>query len=209
MLIHAYRRTEPTVVDLLGQKIEFTPNEHQHCVADVTHAAAVQRLLAIGEAFVEYGADAEPAKSVTSPVLQPVVTLAGFSSGAEEIDIEDDRFLVASDVVQAAFERQGVTLDAWNGLPADARDELLNAEVQVIKSGMLGSVDEADEEGDAPVVAADSLVLTNGAETIDLGKYTAKQVRALAAQENVTLPAGNSTPVGELRALLAKALKGE
>ena len=64
---------------------------------------------------------------------------------------------------------------------------------------------EPSEEGDA-----DSLVLTNDAgETLDISKWTAKQVRVFATENAIELPAGNGTPVAELRTLLAKALKAE
>jgi hypothetical protein len=62
MLIHAIRRTEPTTVELFDLKIEFKPNEHRHCIAEVTHASAIERLLSINEGYVEYGVPAVPSK---------------------------------------------------------------------------------------------------------------------------------------------------
>ena len=116
MLIHAFKRKEATPIELFGLNIEFAPNEQGHCVAEVTHEAAIKRLLSIEEAFKEYG---EPAK-------QP-------------------------------------------------------AEVP--------------------------LTLTNDAgETLDISTFTAKKVREFAAENGVTLPSGNSTPVAELRQLLAQGL---
>lgn len=54
----------------------------------------------------------------------------------------------------------------------------------------------------------DPLVLVNEAgETLDLNKFTAKQVRAFAEEHDITLPGGNSTPVADLRLLLAQALQ--
>jgi hypothetical protein len=76
------------------------------------------------------------------------------------------------------------------------------------------SIDEAYTQHNAPddgeASEPDPLVLTNDAgETLDIGKMTAKQVRALAAAQEppIELPGGNGTPVAELRVLLAHGLR--
>lgn len=244
MLIHAYLRKETTEVELFGRKYEFKPNEFKHCVAEVAHEGSIARLLSIKEAYKEYGVEA--AASV-SPVAgdgdEPEVhtSLLGSSTLPAEIELADDRFVTLGDVVRAAFERTGLTLEHWNQLTDQVRDELLKAEVNFLKVG-LETTDEDDEaaeqrereesaralaEAEATAAAATAaaaaeaakalekdaganpLILTNGDNTIDLTTWTAKQVRAFAAENGVDLPAGNSTPVGELRLLLAKGLKGE
>ena len=49
--------------------------------------------------------------------------------------------------------------------------------------------------------------LTNDAgETLDISTFTAKKVREFAAENGITLPSGNRTPVAELRQLLAQGL---
>ena len=66
---------------------------------------------------------------------------------------------------------------------------------------------EPEQQADEPEAAP--LVLVNDAgETLDIGKMTAKQVRAMAAENDIELPGGNGTPVAELRQLLADALRG-
>ena len=65
MLIHAFKRKEPTPIELFGLNIEFKPNAQGHCVAEVDHEAAIDRLLSISEAFCVYG---EPAVQAVAPV---------------------------------------------------------------------------------------------------------------------------------------------
>lgn len=238
MLIHAYRRQEPIEVELFGLKLEFKPNDFKHCVAEVTHAAAIERLLSIPEGYVEYGqsAAAAPAQATAKVAQAAEPMLIGSKRWDAEIELAEDRFVAQADVVQAAFERTGLTMDQWNAQSDDTIDGLLGAEIQALKAGLQRSDedDEAEEErerqesaralAEAEALAkaeaavaeqtggtavANPLVLTNGDTTIDLSTYTAKQVRAMAAENKIDLPGGNSTPVAELRLLLAKGLKGE
>lgn len=64
----------------------------------------------------------------------------------------------------------------------------------------------------AALPPSNPLVLKNDAgDTLDISKMTAKQVRAMAAEQDppIALPGGNSTPLAELRRLLAEGLQGE
>lgn len=134
MLIHAFKRKEPTPIELFGLNIEFLPNAQGHCVAEVDDEAAIDRLLSISEAYCVYG---EPAVQAVAPV------------------------------------------------------------------------EETDDTEDAPTdePEAVSLTLTNDAgETLDISTFTAKKVREFAAENGITLPSGNRTPVAELRQLLAQGL---
>jgi hypothetical protein len=240
MLLHAYRRKEPVDIELFGLKVEFKPNEAGHMVSEVTHSAAIDRLLSIPEAYCEYGvsqAQAPQAVTQSSNATAPESQcLYGSSTLPSEIELAEDRFVTLSDVVAAAHERSGLTVEAWNAIPEAEREALLNAEVDVLRKG-LQTTDEDDlaqEEADrkatakalADAVAAEaaakaaaampiqegtdapvSLVLTNDAgETLDLTAWTAKQVREFAADAGIDLPTGNSTPVATLRQLLAKGL---
>ena len=45
MLMHAYRRTKATAIDLFGTTYEFNPNTDGHVVAEVTEPRAIARLL--------------------------------------------------------------------------------------------------------------------------------------------------------------------
>lgn len=107
MQIQAYRRKEPTTVNLCGITVEFKPNAQGDCVADVDQDDAVERLLSITEGYVEYQS----------------------SEAAEDVD---------------------------------------------------------------------------QADSMDVSKWTAKQVRAYADSHGISLP--SAAPVAELRTLLAQAI---
>lgn len=246
MLIHAFVRKEPIEVTLFGLTIEFKPNEHKHCVAEVTHAAAIERLLSITEGYVEYraveGAISIPiaglvAQAADTADADPVLPL-GSTTLPDEIELAEDRFVNVADVARAAFERSGLSLDFWNTLADEDRATRILAEVDTLRAG-LKTTDEDDEAieqrereesarelqeaqdkakaeaealeaaGAAPGPVVDPLVLTDGDTTIDIGKMTAAEVRAMAAEHKVELPKGNSTKLVDLRNLLAKGLKGE
>lgn len=244
MLIHALRRTEPTTVELFGLKIEFKPNEHRHCVAEVTHAAAIHRLLSIREGYAEYASatiDSSPvaasAKSANPVPSKPALeVLLGSDAFPAEIDLGNENFVTLARVVQEAQERSELDLAGWNALAQADRDERISAEVERYREALKTS-DEDDDEQDAQERAdaaaalkaseeaaaaqkatadagaqseVDPLVLVNEkGEKLDLNKFTAKQVREFASTSNIELPSGNSTPVAELRLLLAKGLRGE
>ena len=254
MLIHAYLRKETTEVTLHGLTLAFTPNEHKHCVAEVTHAAAIERLLSIKEGYRQYDIDLT-LNSLSVPSLASIGSqLGNLSAGViaivppvplgsdafpEEVELAEDRFVTVGDVARAAFERSGLDLDAWNTLAEMARTQLMGIEIDMLRTGLKTTeeddetieqrereesareLQEAKDKAEAEAVAlalanptpaapsTDPLVLTDGATTIDIGKMTAAEVRAVAAAENVELPKGNSTKLADLRILLAKALKGD
>ena len=77
MLIHAFKRKEPTPIELFGLNIEFKPNAQGHCVAEVDDEAAIDRLLSISEAYREYEAPAE----------EPAVSMVFTNGLGETLDI--------------------------------------------------------------------------------------------------------------------------
>lgn len=122
MLIHALRRTEPATVELFGVKIPFHPNAQGHCVAEVAHAAAIERLLSIREGYAEYGGDAaesraeappapEPSPEAPAPaVADPLVLTRGTG---EAIDLN----AFTARQVREFAAREGVMLPSGNGTP--------------------------------------------------------------------------------------------
>ncbi|WP_225784666.1 hypothetical protein [Xenophilus sp. Marseille-Q4582] len=237
MQIHAYRRKEPTPVELFGLNYVFAPNAQGHCVATVEDERAVARLLAIPEAYREYsGAPAAGHSAPQSHTLPVTVnpdgstSIAGVKVQAQaQADDEDDadELLKGSDVqpphvtitegadpvplgeiVAEAFKRSGLKIAEWNDNDDDDREALIQGEItrRVIEAEQAKKDAEAAA---APAEPENPLILTNGDQTIDLSNWTAKQVRDFAASNGVDLPKGNSTPVGELRLLLAKGLRGE
>lgn len=232
MLIHAYRRKEPTVVELFGGLIKFERNERGHVVAPVEDEPSIDRLLSISEGYREYDGDAVPQEQ--KPAAAPVMARPAWLQ--DEIALGEDIFATGDAVLQSAFDAADVNLAAWNAMADADRDALVQAEIDRRKAAVQ-TTDEDDEEEarreeaeqaariaaaakekaeaaekEQAAAQADPLVLVNDAgETLDIGKLTAKQVRAMAAEQDppIELPAGNSTPVAELRLLLAKGLKGE
>lgn len=159
MLLHAYRRKEPVDIEMFGLKIEFKPNEAGHMVSEVTHSAAVDRLLSISEAFCEYGVSEAPvlqagmpSGNASEPGLQ---ALYGSSTLPSEIELAEDRFVTLGDVVAAAHERSGLSLEDWNNLTDAERDVLLNAEVDMLRQGLHTSDDDdlAHEEAERQATA--------------------------------------------------------
>ena len=224
MLIHAYRRKEPTPVALFGLNYLFAPNEEGHCVASVEDERAVARFLAIPEAYREYDGAAPavqhvppaPVASPAAPAPPPLAdddeeddpdeTLKGSDVQPDQVPIIDGAPVVPlGEIVAEAFKRSGLKIAEWNDNDDDDREALIQGEVtrRVMEAeAAKKAAEEAQAEGSP-------LVLTNGDTTIDLRAWTAKQVREFAAQHGVELPKGNSTPVAELRLLLAQGLRGE
>jgi hypothetical protein len=234
MLIHAYRRKEPIVVELFGGLIKFDLNDRGHAVAPVEDQPSIDRLLSISEGYRAYDGEAAPqvlAHPATVAMRRPEWL-------TDEIEVGEDAFVSGDTALQSAFEAADMNVDAWNALPDSERDALVLAEIDRLRAAVQTS-DEDDEEAirreeeeqaariaaaekekaeaakkveGQPAEPVDPLVLVNDAgEQLDIGKLTAKQVRAVAAEQDppIELPAGNSTPVAELRLLLAKGLKGE
>lgn len=230
MLLHAYRRTEPTPVSLYGLHFEFKPNPVGHVVCDIEDDRAIERLLSIAEAYRPYSTDAAVEyidratfdRAVAAAPASPpggddepegsddIVfdeTLLGSSVQPSHIELAPGVTITLGDLVASAFERSGMDREEWNLNDEDDREGILEGErIRLIMVEEAKA--KAAAEAAAPAIGADALVISNGETTIDLGTYTEKALRAFAAENGVTLPGGKSTKVADLRLMVAKALAG-
>lgn len=211
--IHAYRRTAPTTVELYGQTIQFKPNDKKDVVAEVQHEKAAARLLSISEAYRLYEPVAQQlAASIgsTAPAdaeeLQKVV--ADQTSQIEALQRQVQALSlsqVASTATAIQAEQTARANGGQEGEGADKPSEYISP-MQVLESrvknpeGYIASKDESISE--SPYVFANE-----AGETIDISEWTAAQIRAFAESNEISLPKGNSVKVGELRDLLATALR--
>ncbi|ACY32203.1 hypothetical protein [Comamonas thiooxydans] len=203
--IHAYRRNEPTTVELYGQSIQFKPNDKKDVVAEVQHEKAAARLLSITEAYRLY----EPAEQGGTVAQQLTASLGStVPADAEELQkvVADQTSQIEAlkrqvqELNQATAASASVSADSATGDGAktgEAADKPLG---HAAGEGQSTSTDES--ASDSPYV------FTNEAgESIDISEWTAAQIRAFADSNEINLPKGNSVKVGELRDLLADALR--
>lgn len=204
--IHAYRRTEPTTVELYGQTIQFKPNDKKDVVAEVQHEKAAARLLSISEAYRLY----EPVEQ-GGTVAQQLAASIGSSTptDAEELQkvVADQSSQIEAlkrqvqELNQAAAASASVSADSATGDGAKGGEEADKPSEQASGEGS-GSKDESTSE--SPYVFANE-----AGETIDISEWTAAQIRTFAESNEINLPKGNSVKVGELRDLLAAALRAD
>ncbi|UUC95596.1 hypothetical protein [Comamonas sp. C11] len=209
--IHAYRRTDPTIVELYGQSIQFKPNDKKDVVAEVQHEKAAARLLSITEAYrlyepVEQGGTV--AQQLTASLgssaptdaeeLQKVV--ADQTSQIEALKRQVHELNQAAAAAASAAESTSVSADSGTGDGAKAGEDADKPLQQASGEGQSTSTDESASE--SPYVFANE-----AGETIDISEWTAAQIRAFAESNEINLPKGNSVKVGELRDLLADALR--
>jgi hypothetical protein len=204
--IHAYRRTAPTTVELYGQTIQFKPNDKKDVVAEVLHEKAAARLLSITEAYRLY----EPVEQ-GGTVAQQLAASIGSSTptDAEELQkvVADQSSQIEAlkrqvqELNQAAAASASVSADSATGDGAKGGEEADKPSEQATGAGS-GSKDESTSE--SPYVFANE-----AGETIDISEWTAAQIRAFAESNEINLPKGNSVKVGELRDLLAAALRAD
>lgn len=209
--IHAYRRNEPTTVELYGQSIQFKPNDKKDVVAEVQHEKAAARLLSITEAYrlyepVEQGGTVaqQLAASIgsTTPTdaeeLQKVVADQSSQIEALKRQLQElNQAAAASASVSTSVSADSGTGDGAKG--GEAADKPLE---QASGEGQSTSTDESPSE--SPYVFANE-----AGETIDISEWTAAQIRTFAESNEINLPKGNSVKVGELRDLLAAALRAD
>lgn len=236
MQIHAYRRKEPTPVELFQKTYLFAPNAAGHCVAEVEDDRAVVRLLAIPEAYREYDAATAPAVSsapAPAPLAAPVAPAPTATTDTEDdgpeplkgsdtlppvIDLGHGKTITIEELVALAQSRADLDAEEWNLNDDEDRESLLQAQVDTLRETIAREA-AAAEAASAPAVAPNSeggeggtdtptagMVVTNGEQSIDIGVMTAAQVRAFAAEAGVELPKGNSVKVADLRTMLYQAL---
>lgn len=205
--IHAYRRNEPTTVELYGQSIQFKPNDKKDVVAEVQHEKAAARLLSITEAYRLY----EPAEQGGTVAQQLTASLGSTTpTDAEELQkvVADQssqiealkRQLQELNQAAAASVSTSVSADSGTGDGAKGGEEADKPLEQAFGEGNGSSNDESTSE--SPYVFANE-----AGETIDISEWTATQIRTFAESNEINLPKGNSVKVGELRDLLAAALR--
>lgn len=206
--IHAYRRTAPTTVELYGQSIQFKPNDKKDVVAEVQHEKAAAQLLSITEAYrlyepVEQGgtvaqqltASLGSTKPADAEELQKVVADQSSQIEALKRQVQELNEAAAASASSASASADSGTGDGAK--TGEAADKPLG---HAAGEGQSTSTDES--ASDSPYV------FTNEAgETIDISEWTAAQIRTFAESNEINLPKGNSVKVGELRDLLAAALR--
>ncbi len=170
---------------------------------------------------------------VTAPVAAPAVPPGG---NDDDDDADPDAVLLGSDslppdfavgeqtftqdqIVKLAFARSGMNREEWNLNDEDDREALIEGEVtklvlaeeqrvQAAKAAEAATADTAppaDTTTETPAV--NPLLIRNEAgETLDLGTLTETKLREFANANNIALPGGKSTKVGDLRLMVAKAL---
>lgn len=170
-----------------------------------------------------------------APVAVPVVPPGGSDDDAND-DTNPDAVLLGSEslpadftvgeqtitqaqVVELAFARSGMNREEWNLNDEDDREALIEGEVtklvlaeeqrvqaaQAAEAAKADTAPPADTTTETPAV--NPLLIRNEAgETLDLGTLTETKLREFANANNIALPGGKSTKVGDLRLMVAKAL---
>lgn len=231
MLIHAYRRTEPTTVNLFDVDYLFAahPENKKAFVCEVTPSEAIDRLLSISEGFVEFGKAPPKVQAEATPVMPKSLSDAerelGFrlADGAPldddvDLDVEDTRspeqkaFAEAEalriaqeeeDERQAVAERDQAIADAKAKEDADAAEALRQSELTAARA--------AGKQDVPPVAGNPAFVLTAGkgakAVSVDLNAMDDAALRVWAKEQGLTrLP--SKAEGDELRAAIVAKVKG-
>jgi len=239
MQVHAYRRTQSALVDLVEKAYKFEPNAAGHVVCEVPEGAHLKRLLSITEAYRPYDSSFDLAAYLAASKGAAAAPQTSASAGSDEDEDDDENkqftdvlkgspdlpatFEIAAgvdvtqvQVVEGAFQRSGMTREAWNLNDEDDREGLIEQEVTHLRLAEEAKAKAAADAtagagapaGGTPAADAPKFVLKKGDETVDLGAMTEKQVRDFAKANTVKLPGGKSTKVDDLRAMVVKALTG-
>ena len=153
MLIHAYKRKEAMQVSLGALLIDFKPNKAGEVVANVTDQKAIDRLLSIGEAYREHGADeaaVEPDADATHDDLPE-----GQGEGEGDGDGEGtEKPKTGADVDPLALARKAQVLIGYSKGDAPIEIDGKPVEVQTLidraftRSGLTKSGWNAQEQAD-------------------------------------------------------------
>ncbi|MDH1336787.1 hypothetical protein N5D77_21980 [Comamonas thiooxydans] len=205
--IHAYRRTAPTTVELYGQTIQFKPNDKKDVVAEVQHEKAAARLLSITEAYRLYE-PAEQGGTVAQQLAASIGSTVPADAEALQKVVADQSSQIEAlkrqvqELNQAAAASASVSADSGTGDGAKGGEAADKPLEQASGEGQSTSTDESPSE--SPYMFANE-----AGETIDISEWTAAQIRTFAESNEINLPKGNSVKVGELRDLLAAALRAD
>ncbi|WP_159917924.1 hypothetical protein [Pantoea sp. 18069] len=198
-VIHAYRRKESTTVELFGLSIEFKPNDKKDVVAEVDNEEAVDRLLSIREAYRLYADQPRPlqVRDEAAGRLVNVIDARVTASAATTLPALQTSLAEAGAGLQinvdGTAEFPGVTVNGVYTKPADTDD-----------AGQVVAQDQA--QGNTGGAVSHYVFANEAGESIDISKWTAKEIRDFADSNEIELPKGNSVKVGELRDQLAAAL---
>ncbi|WP_315128115.1 hypothetical protein [Comamonas antarctica] len=216
-VIHAFRRKESTTVELFGLSIEFKPNEKKDVVADVDHDGAVDRLLSISEAYRLYADqplalsrhDQASMRLIDALDARIRVDQHGFVAGIQSA-ISAVPTAPAAPVPAPAPAPAPEAVELDTAPDAQQQDVPANGQNTDATGAGAGGADQDaakdQPEGDTGGEASPYVFANDAGDSIDISKWTAKEIRDFAEQNQIELPKGNSVKVGELRDLLAAAL---
>lgn len=105
----------------------------------------------------------------TSQAPAKTDTLNGSNTLPAEIAISENLTVTLGEIVAAAHQRSGLTVDAWNELAEDERDKLLNREIEITK---------------AVTASANALVSTPPLENVTIAQF-ADPTRFEALQQEI------------------------
>lgn len=221
MQIHAYRRKEPTPVELFGKNYLFTPNAAGHCVADVADGRAIVRLLAISEAYCEY--DAATAPAVTSapapaPLAAPVAPVSTTPADEQDdgrpeplkgsdtlpavIDLGRGKTVTLGEVVALAQARANLDDDEWNLNDDEDRESLLQAQVDTMREAVEREAVAAQQAAAAVAPAADPVPAPEG--KTDEEEQEASSTSMVVTNGEQSIDIGTMT-AAQVRAFAAEA----
>lgn len=218
MLIHAYRRKEPTPVELFGKNYLFTLNPAGHCVADVDDDRAVDRLLQIPEAYREYSPATAPAVS-SAPAPAPLAAslppapdatadteddgpelLKGSDTLPAVIDLGHGKTITVGEVVALAHARSGLDAEEWNLNDDEDRESLLQAQVDTLREAVAREAAQAEAPtAPAAAPAAEGQTAAGGKEDGDTPASTSM----------VVTNGEQSVDIGAMTAAQARAFAAE
>lgn len=212
----------------IGKRSAFLKNVKTGAVFPYSAALAKNRNMIPWERTADTDAAAAASKPATQPNSEsikgapdggkPDGILLGSSVLESSYDIGGEQ-VVLGDIVRAAFETSGLSVEEWNGMDGDEREALLAAELQA----MLGDADDTDkddgtggtaggesqEKGDQddtsiPPVAGENGDLMVGEVT--LAEATKAQMMEFAEKAfGEKLPKSDS--IADMRAKLAKLIQ--
>lgn len=128
MQIHAFRRKGTVTVELLGEVVEFVPNEAGDVVATVDNDEVAARLLEVSEAYRPYKEGKQAKAPAPAPEPEPETPKAPepseekqpekpvsliLTNGEETIDLG----AMSAKEVRAFAEKAGIKLPGSNGTP--------------------------------------------------------------------------------------------
>jgi hypothetical protein len=188
MLIHAHARKHPITVDLFGAEYLFAvhPENPKAFVCEVEDGKAIERLLAISEAYCEYGD--KPARELPTRHV-PLQPQDGLSATERELGFalkEPSDGLSAE--ARAFADAEAARLKAEQEEEEDAqreRDEAIAAAARKEAAEAEERAKNAAASGEAAALAAARFVLKDGETVVDLKTMDDAQLRGWAKANGV------------------------